>query len=313
MAGGRGADREAVKGERPEGGEAPHAGGRHRRGIGGWSWLFLPAGLFLLFFFAVPMLYIFYLSFIQADDAGHALGYGLGNYLRFFSEGYYTGALWMTIKISVATTLVALALGYPVAMFLAAASPRVRGVLTLLVVSPLLVSIVVRNFGLYLLLIPNGVINRLLEGLHLTAGPVKFLYAESGVVIGLANAYLPFMILSIATSLYNIDPSLKRASAILGAGPVRTFWSITLPLSLPGVVAGVVLVFSMSMSSYVTPALLGGANVPMLPVVAYDEILNLLRWTYGSAISYILLGTTLLLVTLFSRAMERGRFREVFR
>ena len=94
---------------------------------------------------------------------------------------------------------------------------------------------------------------------------------------------------------------------------MRTFWSITLPLSLPGVVAGVVLVFSMSMSSYVTPALLGGANVPMLPVVAYDEILNLLRWTYGSAISYILLGTTLLLVTLFSRAMERGRFREVFR
>lgn len=275
--------------------------------------LLLPAGLFLLVFFLIPMLYIFYLSFIVADDQGRALSYGIGNYLRFFSEMYYTKAFWTTIKISVYTTIVSLILGYPVALFLAASSKRVRGLLTLLIVSPLLVSIVVRNFGLYLLLLPNGVINRLFEALHLTGGPIKLLYAESGVVIGLANAYLPFMILSIATSLYNIDPSLRRASAILGAGPLRTFLSITLPLSLPGIVSGVVLVFSMSMSAYVTPALLGGANVPMLPVVAYDEILNLLRWTYGSAISYILLGTTLLLVTFFSRALEQGRYREVFR
>lgn len=275
--------------------------------------LLLPAFIFLIVFFLVPMLYIFYLSFMISDDMGETLRYGFGNYLRFFSEAYYTEALWTTIRVSFYTTLVSLLLAYPLAMFLARSSPKVRGIMTLLIVSPLLVSIVVRNFGLYLILIPNGIINQILLYFHVIKEPMKLLFTESGVVIGLSNAYLPFMVLSIATSLYNIDPSLLRASAILGASPWRSFYRVTLPLSLPGIVAGVVLVFSMSMSAYVTPALLGGANVPMLPVVAYDEILNLLRWTYGSALSYILLGTTLILVTIFSRLIESGRYREVFR
>ncbi|MDY0322870.1 MAG: ABC transporter permease [Candidatus Carbobacillus sp.] len=275
--------------------------------------LLFPAFIFLIVFFLVPMLYIFYLSLMISNDMGETLRYGLGNYLRFFSESYYTNALWTTIRVSFYTTLLSLLLAYPLAIFLARSSPKVRGIMTLLIVSPLLVSIVVRNFGLYLMLIPNGFINQILIFLHVIDEPIKLLFTEGGVVIGLSNAYLPFMVLSIATSLYNIDPSLLRASAILGASPWRSFYSVTLPLSLPGIVAGVVLVFSMSMSAYVTPALLGGANVPMLPVVAYDEILNLLRWTYGSALSYILLGTTLILVTIFSRLVESGRFREVFR
>ena len=133
----------------------------------------------------------------------------------------------------------------------------------------------------------------MLTSLGIIDTPLKLLFSEIGVVIGLSNAYLPFMILAIATSLYNIDPSLDKAGAILGASPIRSFLSITLPLSLPGIVSGCVLVFSLSMSAYVTPALMGGANVPVMPVVAYDQINNLLRWTFGSAISYVLLATTL--------------------
>jgi putative spermidine/putrescine transport system permease protein len=260
------------------------------------------------------MLYILYLSFIDTEGLGGTNAtYSISNYGRFFTDPYYLHSLWLTIKVSLYTVIVSLLLGYPVALTMAKCSPRVRGLLTLLVASPLLISIVVRNFGWYLLLLPNGTVNQLLIGLGITESPLKLLFSEAGVVIGLSNAYLPFMILSIATSLYNIDPSLEKAAAILGASPFRSFISITLPLSLPGIVSGMVLVFSMSMSAYVTPALMGGANVPVLPVVAYDQIINLLRWTYGSAVSYVLLGITLAIVTIFTRMMEKGRYREVFR
>ncbi|OQO99390.1 ABC transporter permease [Geobacillus sp. 44B] len=276
--------------------------------------LLLPLLLFIIGFFVVPMLYILYLSFIDTEGLGGTNAtYSISNYGRFFTDPYYLHSLWLTIKVSLYTVIVSLLLGYPVALTMAKCSPRVRGLLTLLVASPLLISIVVRNFGWYLLLLPNGTVNQLLIGLGITESPLKLLFSEAGVVIGLSNAYLPFMILSIATSLYNIDPSLEKAAAILGASPFRSFISITLPLSLPGIVSGMVLVFSMSMSAYVTPALMGGANVPMLPVVAYDQIINLLRWTYGSAVSYVLLGITLAIVTIFTRMMEKGRYREVFR
>ncbi|ERI05575.1 ABC transporter permease [Aneurinibacillus aneurinilyticus] len=276
--------------------------------------LLLPILLFIFGFFVVPMLYILYLSFIYTDSptATNAV-FSLKNYMLFFSDSYYLSSLWITVKVSLYTVLVSLLLGYPVALTMAKSSPRVRGYIALLIAAPLLVSIVVRNFGWYLLLLPNGTINSVLASLGIIDSPLKLLFSEIGVIIGLSNAYLPFMILAIATSLYNIDPSLERASAILGASPLRSFFSVTLPLSLPGIVSGCVLVFSMSMSAYVTPALMGGANVPMMPVVAYDQINNLLRWTFGSALSYVLLATTMIMVTVFTRGFEKSKFREVFR
>lgn len=276
--------------------------------------LLLPILLFIFGFFVVPMLYILYLSFIYTDspNATNAV-FSLKNYILFFTDSYYLSSLWITVKVSLYTVLVSLLLGYPVALTMAKSSPRIRGYIALLIAAPLLVSIVVRNFGWYLLLLPNGTINSILTSLGIIDSPLKLLFSEIGVVIGLSNAYLPFMILAIATSLYNIDPSLERASAILGASPLRSFFSVTLPLSLPGIISGCVLVFSMSMSAYVTPALMGGANVPMMPVVAYDQINNLLRWTFGSALSYVLLATTMIMVTVFTRGFEKSKFREVFR
>lgn len=274
--------------------------------------LLLPLMLFLFGFFVVPMLHILYLSFIP-EESSTQTEFTLENFLRFFTDPYYLGNLWLTVKISLWTVGITLILGYPVSLTMVRSSPRMRTILTFLVASPLLISIVVRNFGWYLLLLQNGTLNQVLMGLGIIDSPLRLLSSETGVIIGLSNAYLPFMILSIAASLYNIDPNLERASAILGANPIKTFFSVTFPLSLPGVVAGTVLVFSMSMSAYVTPAMMGGAKVPMLPVVAYDQIVNLMRWPFGSAVSFILLGVTYLSVLLFTRAMERGRFREVFR
>lgn len=276
--------------------------------------LLVPILLFIFGFFIVPMLYILYLSFISTDNLNSADAvYSLKNYIDLFTDSYYLSSLWLTVKISFYSVIVALLLGYPIALTMAKSSPRVRGYITLLIASPLLVSIVVRNFGWYLLLLPNGTINQLLINLGIINTPLKLLFSELGVVIGLSNAYLPFMVLAIVTSLYNIDPSLEKAGAILGASPLRSFFSITLPLSLPGVVSGCVLVFSLSMSAYVTPALMGGANVPVMPVVLYDQINNLLKWTFGSALSYVLLATTLLLVLVFTRSIEKSKFKEVFR
>ena len=287
---------------------------KKRRSWGPGLLLLLPILLFIFGFFVVPMLYILYLSFISTDDINGADAvYSLQNYTQFFTDSYYLTSLWLTVKISLYTVIVSLILAYPVALTMAKSSPRIRGYIALLIASPLLVSIVVRNFGWYLLLLPNGTINQLLTSLGIIDTPLKLLFSEIGVVIGLSNAYLPFMILAIATSLYNIDPSLDKAGAILGASPIRSFFSITLPLSLPGIVSGCVLVFSLSMSAYVTPALMGGANVPVMPVVAYDQINNLLRWTFGSAISYVLLATTLITVFVFTRAFEISKFKEVFR
>ena len=287
---------------------------KKRRSWGPGLLLLLPILLFIFGFFVVPMLYILYLSFISTDDInGAGAVYSLQNYTQFFTDSYYLTSLWLTVKISLYTVIVSLILAYPVALTMAKSSPRIRGYIALLIASPLLVSIVVRNFGWYLLLLPNGTINQLLTSLGIIDTPLKLLFSEIGVVIGLSNAYLPFMILAIATSLYNIDPSLDKAGAILGASPIRSFLSITLPLSLPGIVSGCVLVFSLSMSAYVTPALMGGANVPVMPVVAYDQINNLLRWTFGSAISYVLLATTLITVFVFTRAFEISKFKEVFR
>jgi putative spermidine/putrescine transport system permease protein len=287
---------------------------KNRKSWGPGMLLLSPILLFIFGVFVVPMLYILYLSFIVTDDINGATAvYSFKNYVKFFTDSYYMSSLWLTVKISLYTVFVSLFLGYPVAMTMAKSSPKVRGYIALLIASPLLVSIVVRNFGWYLVLLPNGTINETLISLGLIDTPLKLLFSEMGVIIGLSNAYLPFMILAIATSLYNIDPSLEKASAILGAGPIRNFFSITLPLSLPGIVSGCVLVFSLSMSAYVTPALMGGANVPVMPVVAYDQINNLLQWTFGSAISYVLLATTLILVTVFTRTFELGKFKEVFR
>ena len=276
--------------------------------------LLVPILLFIFGFFVVPMLYILYLSFISTDQLNSSGAvFSLQNYITLFTDSYYLSSMWLTVKISLYSVLVSLILGYPIALTMAKSSLKVRGYITLLIASPLLVSIVVRNFGWYLLLLPNGTINQVLMNLGLIHKPLNLLFSEIGVVIGLSNAYLPFMVLAIVTSLYNIDPSLEKAGAILGASPLRSFFSITLPLSLPGIVSGCVLVFSLSMSAYVTPSLMGGANVPMMPVVVYDQINNLLKWTFGSALSYVLLFVTLLSVFIFTRAFEKSKFREVFR
>ncbi|MFB0846429.1 ABC transporter permease [Paenibacillus oleatilyticus] len=260
------------------------------------------AGVFLL-----PMLYIFLLSL-----EGKQGQFTLENYTIFFKDPYYLQILWRTVKMGLLSVLACLVLGYPVAMFMAQTSGKLRGIITFLIISPHLISVVIRNFGWVVILGEKGWINSTLLKLGLIDTPLKLLYNELGVVIGLTDSLIVYMILAIATSLYQIDGSLYKAAGILGAGKVRTFFTVTLPLTLPGIVAGTTLVFSLSMSAFVTPALMGGTSVKVLPVIAYEKIMAQLNWPLGAALSFLLLGSTIALVSLFTRLIETRRYKEVF-
>lgn len=269
--------------------------------------LLVPGLAVVLGVFLLPMLYILVLSF--QNKHGQA---SLENYLLFVKDPYYVQILWRTIKVSLMTVIACLVLGYPVAMYMAQASGRMRGLVTFLIISPHLVSVVIRNFGWVVILGDKGFINNTLLNLGLIDKPLKLLYNELGVIIGLTDSFIVYMILAIATSLYQIDESLYKASGILGAGKVRTFFNVTLPLTLPGIFAGTTLVFSLSMSAFVTPALMGGTSVKVLPVIAYEKIMAQLNWQLGAALAFLLLASTIALVTLFTRLVETKRYKEVF-
>ncbi|MED4571689.1 MULTISPECIES: ABC transporter permease [Brevibacillus] len=266
-----------------------------------------PAMIVLLGVFILPMLLMLLLSFQDENQA-----FTLQNYALFVQDSFYVEILWRTIRVSLWTVLATLLLGFPVAMYMAQATGKMRGIVTMLILAPHLISVVIRNFGWVVVLGEKGWINETLMKLGLIEQPLRLLYNELGVVIGLTDSFIAYMVLAIATSLYAIDPSLSKAASILGASRMRTFFTVTLPLCLPGMIAGTTLVFSLSMSAFVTPALMGGTSVKVMPVIAYEQIMATLNWPLGAALAFLLLGSTILLVTLYTRLIETKRYKEVF-
>ncbi|KIL38377.1 ABC transporter permease [Gordoniibacillus kamchatkensis] len=269
--------------------------------------LLAPAVAVLLGVFVLPMLYILLMSFQNKQE--HI---SLVNYATLVQDPYYLQVLWRTIKLSLLTVLACLVFGYPVAMYMAQASSKMRGIVTFLIIAPHLVSVVIRNFGWVILLGEKGLINNVLMQAGLIDKPLRLMYNELGVVIGLTDSFMVYMVLAIATSMYQIDVSLYKAAGILGAGKLRTFLNVVVPMTLPGMLAGSTLVFSLSMSSFVTLALMGGTSVKVLPVIAYEKIMTELNWQLGASISFLLLFSTVALVTLFTRLVETKRYKEVF-
>ncbi|MED1724927.1 ABC transporter permease [Brevibacillus parabrevis] len=266
-----------------------------------------PAMIVLLGVFILPMLLMLMLSFQDENQA-----FTLQNYTLFVQDAFYVEILWRTIRVSLWTVLATLLLGFPVAMYMAQATGKMRGIVTMLILAPHLISVVIRNFGWVVVLGEKGWINEMLMKLGLIEQPLRLLYNELGVVIGLTDSFIAYMVLAIATSLYAIDPSLSKAASILGASRIRTFFTVTLPLCLPGIIAGTTLVFSLSMSAFVTPALMGGTSVKVMPVIAYEQVMATLNWPLGAALAFLLLGSTILLVTLYTKLIETKRYKEVF-
>ena len=284
-----------------------------RRPLAPWLLLAAPLAAFAALF-ALPLLNMAALSLHRFDRTSGTLGgLTLDNYARFLGDPFYLGILWRTFRLGVLVTLLTLVLGYPVALHLSRAPARRRASLTLLILAPLLVSVVVRSFGWLVILGPNGLVNSALRGLGLIDEPLRLLYTETAIALGLTHVFLSFMVLSVATALGRIDPTLIRAAQTLGATPAQAFRRVVFPLSLPGVAAGSLIVFTLSTSAFITPALLGGPRVKVMSSLAYQQTLLLSDWPYGSAIALVLLALTAASVILYLRLLESGRHRMVFR
>jgi ABC-type spermidine/putrescine transport system permease subunit I len=250
--------------------------------------LLLPAALVIAVFFG--SLVVAAISSFQ-DAHGHWSFY---QYERFLSDRFYLDYLWRSFRVAAYCTPITLLLGYPFAYVMARAQPIVRLSLTLILVVQFFTSYIVRTYALILILGNNGVINRSLLHLGILERPLPLLYHEAGVAIGLVLVPLPFMIFPIYSVLKNIAPNLEPAAASLGASRLEVFWRVTFPLSLPGVIAGLVLVFLFDMTAYIMPAMLGGGYFNMIANFIQEQSQSVLDTHFASAASIVLLGVTLL-------------------
>ena len=270
------------------------------------SWgLLLPGLAMLFFFFALPYANMLYISFLtRAYDEPYYHQFTVDNYRNVVTDGFNWSIIGSTFWFGLVTAGVTLLLAYPVAYFMARSPGRRKGVLLALVLAPLLVGVVVRSYGWMILLADTGLVNQFLEWIGI--GRQRLMYNMTGVWIGLIHVYLPYMVISLMNALTNVDPELEKASRSLGASGWTTFWRVVWPLSLPGVAAGTVLVFVLTVSAYVIPSLLGGYNVLTAPLLIVQAVMDLFNWPLGSALAMVLFAVTVGAVTVFNRLMGRA-------
>src|SRR5262245_38861798 len=244
---------------------------------------------------------------VPSNTQIYASGFTLQNYVRIVSDRLYLGLLADTLIYAAITAVICLMLAYPTALHLARTQSRWRGLLYAAVLSPLLTGVVIRCFGWVVLLANQGVVNDALRFVGL--GPVRFMYSPAGVIVALVHVFLPFMILPIMNAIAAIDPRLEEAARTLGASPARVFRRVVLPLSLPGVQAGVILVFVLAASAYVIPMLIGGGRVQTMATVMVQQLLGGFLWPFGAALALVLSAAVVLALVSFTyltrRAMRR--------
>jgi spermidine/putrescine transport system permease protein len=258
----------------------------------GWSLglagLLAPVTFWLGFFFLVPLLLILAYSFGTSGIYGEiTLGFNPGNFLKVF-EPLYLEIIVRTFVIALINTFLCLALGYPLAYFIAFKGGRWKNALILMVMIPFWTSLLLRAYAWVVILDGNGIANRILQFLGITDEPVPLIFTLQAVMMGMVYSYLPFMILPLYAALEKFDKSLKEAAQDLGASRWHTFWRVTFPLSMPGVIAGSILVFIPSAGEFVIPTLLGGGRTVMVGNLIQDQFLQARDWAFGSALSVML-------------------------
>jgi ABC-type spermidine/putrescine transport system permease subunit I len=268
--------------------------------------LLLPAACLLLPFFVLPLGILLRNSVYRDVDAGlMAPDFTFVNYLRVVSDSFYLTTYLNTFGIALVVAALALALGYPFAYYLVRFAGRSRSMLIWLIYTPLTVSIIVRSFGWIVLTADTGVLNNALIALGATDQPVRILFEVEGMTIGMVHRYLPLMVLPIVNSLSKIDGNLYRAGRVLGATDARMFWTVTVPLTLPGIVAGTQLVLAGVLSDFVLPTLLGTTKFRMLAPAIYEEAVGRFSWANASAMTMTMVA--LMFAVLLTMAMVTRR------
>lgn len=272
-------------------------------------WLSTPALILFIGMLVTPLLLTTILSFNAYDPVtGPKAGeYTVMHYVNVFTDPYYLGIFWRTLWMSALVTLICVVIGSAEAYVLSRMQAPWRSILLLVVLAPLLVSVVVRAFGWSLLLGPQGWVNGLITSMGFQ--PVKLLYTEVAVIIGLVHIMLPFMIIPVWTSLQKLDPMVHSAALSLSASPFTVIRRVILPQVMPGILSGSLIVFGLSSSAFAIPGLLGGRRLKMVATVVYDQYLSELNWPLGAAIALILLVANLVVMLSYNRLIE-GRYKK---
>jgi spermidine/putrescine transport system permease protein len=258
----------------------------------GWSLglvgLLTPVTIWLGIFFLVPLLFILAYSFgTSGVYGGITLGFNPGNYLRVF-DPLYLEIVVRTLIIALTNTLLCLLLGYPLAYFIAFKGGRWKNILILMVMIPFWTSLLLRAYAWVVILEGNGIANRVLQFLGITDEPIPLIFTPQAVTMGMVYSYLPFMILPLYAALEKFDVGLKEAAQDLGASRWHTFWRVTFPLSMPGVIAGSILVFIPSAGEFVIPNLLGGSRTVLVGNLIQAQFSTARDWAFGSALAMML-------------------------
>lgn len=259
--------------------------------------LVLPT-LYIIVFLIIPLISIFILGI--KDENGFTLKY----YYQIFTNKVYLKMLLLTIRTSFIVTLCTLVMAYPIAYVMTICSKRTRAIFNIFVMVPFWSSILVRTYSWIVLLQSKGVVNSMLIQLGIINEPIKLLYNPISVTIGMTNALLPYMILSLYSVLDGIDRNLILAAKSLGANKFTAFFKVYFPLSINGVANGCIMVFVMAMGYYITPALLGGEDTPMISQFISTQVSKLLNWQVGSAAAFVLLIITMILLNISNRVLS---------
>ncbi len=264
------------------------------------QWFLLPARLWTGLFFAIPLCIVLAYSFLtRGDYGGVELPWTTESYLRL-ADPVYLGILWRSVWVAAVSSLLCTLLGFPLALFIAKSGKRKVFYLQL-VLLPFWTSFLIRTYAWIFLLRDTGLINTVLQALHLISKPLPLLYNDGAVLAGLVYNFLPFFVLPVFASLEKMDPALLEAAADLGATGWRALWRVTVPVSMPGIVAGTVLVFIPCLGSYLVPDLLGGGKTVMLGNLVQNQFTSARDWPFGAAASFALLGVCALLAALLLR------------
>ena len=270
-----------------------------------FSQLALPYIIWAFLMLVLPMALIAVYSVMDQGNSIIPFSFTLEHYIRFFTDPDFLLILWRSLWIAVKTTVICLLLGYPIAYFIAGSGEKLQNILILCITIPMWINMLVRTYAWIGLLSEGGLIQRLLGLVGL--GDMELLYTEGAVLLGMVYNFLPFMILQIQTSLSKMDHSLLEASADLGADPVQTFRRVILPLSLPGVINGITLVFLPAVSSFFIPKLLGGGQYFLIGNMIENRFITVGEWNFGSAISMIMAVIMMLLMMAVRRTEQRNQ------
>lgn len=271
-----------------------------------------PIFIWMMSFFVVPIILITLISFFTRGQYGEVVYKAtFDNYIRLYNP-LYAKIFFNSLLISLVTTILCLFLGYPFAYFIARASKKYRGILLLLIILPFWTNSLVRTYAMIMLLRTEGLINTLLMNLHIIGQPLKLLYNNTAVLIGMVYMMFPFMVMPLYSSIEKMDFSLLDAASDLGAVPAKAFIKVTLPLTKGGIISGCLLVFVPTLGYFFIPDLMGGSKVILISNLIKNQFLSSRNWPLGSAISVVLIIVMFLMIKLYSKLGGSKSKMEVF-